>query len=79
MDTNQIDTEIAAIDELAEACANGDGDSADADKAAEDALLFRVLKAIAQGNPDPQGLAAYVIEQCASKLRGRCCNSASAR
>ena len=72
MDTNQIDTEIAEIDFLAEICANGDGNDADGDKAAEDALLFRVLKAIAHGHPEPQSLAAYVIGECATKLRGRC-------
>lgn len=77
MDTNQIDAEIAKIDFLAEVSANGDGDGADDDKAAEDALLFRVLKAIAQGHPEPQSLAAYVIEECATKLRGRCCKDAS--
>lgn len=77
MDTNQIDAEIVEIDLLAEICANGDGDCADGDKAAEDALLFRVLKAIAQGHPEPQSLAAYVIDECATKLRGRCYKEAS--
>jgi hypothetical protein len=77
MDTNQIDAEVAEIDFLAEVCANGDGDGVDADKAAEDALLFRVLKAIAQGSPDPQSLAAYAIKECATKLRGRCHKDAS--
>lgn len=77
MDITQIDAEIAEIDFLAEVCANGDGDGADADVAAEDALLFRVLKAIAQGVSDPQNLAAYVISECATKLRGRCHKDAS--
>lgn len=73
-----INQALDELDILAIACANGDGDHTDCVAAAEDALLFKVLSAIANGVPDPQGLAAHVIDACAYRLRGRCFKDARA-
>lgn len=75
MNKEFIDNAIAEIEELSIHCANGDGDCADMPRTAEDKLLFQALKAIAQGVPNAQKLAAYVIDSCASRLEGRCRDS----
>lgn len=72
MDRQTIDAEVAGLGFLEECAANGDGDGADAHLRAEDALLFKVLCAIADGIDNPQGLAAYAIQSCAKEIRGRC-------